>query len=107
MDDVKRRKRCVNYKGEHKANDRICELYRKQEEINRIMAKEGVTGYVARKREDAVRRNSNGSKGRTEERKEEEGYREEDRLEEASGISWADIVTRKGQRQEETRKKEK
>lgn len=70
------------------------------------MVKEGVTGYVARKREDAQRRNGNGNKDKTDVREERRGYREKNRVEEARGISWADTVIGKDQ-QEDVRKKEK
>lgn len=43
-----RREKCVNCKGNHMANDRKCEKYLKQEEINR-MAKEGINGQEAKK----------------------------------------------------------
>lgn len=102
-----KRERCVNRKGEHKANDRKCEIYKKREEINKIMAKEGVTGYMAKKKEDVVRRNVNENKGGTEKSKEEEVYREEDRMEEASRMSWADMVSRKSQRREDIREKKR
>lgn len=106
-DRCEKRERCVNCKGEHRANDRKCEVYRKQEEINKTMAKEGVTGYVARRREEEVRRNGKENKSGLEKRKERKVYREEKGLEEAKGSSWADIVSRKGQRQEESREEER
>lgn len=43
---------CVNCKGNHRANDRKCEVFKRQEEINKTMTREGITSYVARKKEN-------------------------------------------------------
>lgn len=101
-----KREKCINCKGEHRANDRKCEVYRKQEEVNRTMAKEGVSGYVTRKKENEARKNGKESTNGIEKGGMKEAYIEEKGIGEARGGSWADIVASKSQKQEEMRENE-
>lgn len=82
-----KREKCVNFKGNHRPNDRKCEMYRKQEEINKTMSKEGVSGYVARKRENETRRNGKEFINGSEKGERKETYTEEKGIDEARGGS--------------------
>lgn len=41
-----KKSKCVNCKGQHKANDRGCEAYKRQVQMKKVIAVEGLTHYV-------------------------------------------------------------
>lgn len=96
-----RREKCVNCKGNHMANDRKCEKYLKQEEINR-MAKEGINGQEAKKRteKEKGRRTKEDRNNRKEAREKEKIYLEEKRMGEARASTWAGVVRGSNQEKE-------
>lgn len=96
-----RREKCVNCKGNHMANDRKCEKYLKQEEINR-MAKEGINGQEAKKRTEKKkgRRTKEDRNNRKEVREKEKIYLEEERMGEARASTWAGVVRGSDQKKE-------
>lgn len=63
--------------------------YMKQEEINRLIAKERISGQEAKKRSEEKLRRKNGTdrRNRKKNKKMEERYTEESRLEEARGVT--------------------
>lgn len=91
-----KKEKCVNCRGNHKANDRKCEIYKSQEEINRRMAKEGIDEQEAKRRMGEKRRKEAERINRRENR---EGVREEeeDKLEETRGGAWVKDGRKKDQ----------
>lgn len=84
---------CVNCKGNHGANDRKCEVFKRQEVINKTMARKGITSYVARKKKNESRRHRKEYKNGTEKSTTKLYTGEDKEIDEARGGSWVDVVT--------------